>query len=263
MPLLDDQNFEAVPLAVSPDGRFVVSACRNPAVVCDAMTGETVQILVCPESPSAPTERGAAQPWLKGPTTHPWHVTAVAFSPDNDRVVTASNRQYKSPRWIHPQIALWDRTTGKRLAVWESGRGDESQRGGKKDSLDRPPRVVWALAFAPDGKRVVGVGDEGHVWIFDAQSLTVIRQWTAHDTFRALAVAVSRDGRRLATGGTDQTIRLWDLDTGELLASLPGHSGSVFDLAFSPNGTRLASAAGDGTLKIWNWAAFIAPADSR
>jgi WD40 repeat protein len=190
--------------------------------------------------------------------TYPTWVTAVAFSPDGKRVLTAS-RQYLSPmEWTPSRVALWDRASGKQVAHWEPARAGENR--GRALPLDGTALPAAAIAFSPRGDRIVATGDFGQVWILDAQSLAAARQWTAHDS-TVFAVAVDRDGRRLATAGQDQTIRIWDLGTGARLAVLPGHSGAVYDLAFSPDGRRLASAAADGTVKIWNWAAFLPQAE--
>ena len=61
----------------------------------------------------------------------------------------------------------------------------------------------------------------------------------------------SPDGRRAATGGEDQTVRLWDVASGRELLVLRGHTGNVSDVAFSPDGTCLASASYDGTNRVY------------
>jgi WD40 repeat protein len=67
-------------------------------------------------------------------------------------------------------------------------------------------------------------------------------------------VAVSPDGRRIASGLGDRTVRLWDAETGHLLDILRGHSDLVLDVAFSPDGHDLASASYDKTIRIWDLA---------
>ena len=56
------------------------------------------------------------------------------------------------------------------------------------------------------------------------------------------AVAFSPDGTRLASAGTDGTVRLWDPASGQLTATLEGHADGVSAVAFSPDSHRLASA---------------------
>ncbi|HEY9602642.1 MAG TPA: WD40 repeat domain-containing serine/threonine-protein kinase, partial [Allocoleopsis sp.] len=70
------------------------------------------------------------------------------------------------------------------------------------------------------------------------------------------SVAISPDGKWLASGNDDKTIRVWNLETGRVVSTLTGHSQSVKSVAFSPDGTMLASGSDDQTVKLWNLSNF-------
>ena len=65
-------------------------------------------------------------------------------------------------------------------------------------------------------------------------------------------MAFSPDGTRLASGSEDETVRLWDVASGEPTTTLEGHTDWVLSVAFSPDGTRLASGSWDGTILLWD-----------
>ncbi|KAI9035476.1 NACHT and WD40 domain protein [Aspergillus affinis] len=68
------------------------------------------------------------------------------------------------------------------------------------------------------------------------------------------AVAFSSDGRTIASGSTDKTIKLWNAETGEQRRTLEGHSNLIWAVAFSPDGRTIASGSNDKTIKLWNTA---------
>ena len=65
------------------------------------------------------------------------------------------------------------------------------------------------------------------------------------------SVAYSPDGTKIVSGSTDNTIKIWDTNTGECLQTLMGHSKSVYSVAYSPDGTKIISGSLDNTVKIW------------
>ena len=112
------------------------------------------------------------------------------------------------------------------------------------------------VAVHPDGRRVVagGIdylstgGRDGAVCVWDRQT-----QQKEH-TFDVgvNAVAVDPSGKYLAGAGLDDAVHVWDLDTGDDLFELEGHSGRVNAVAFSPDGSYLVSGGDDQTVRVWD-----------
>lgn len=111
-----------------------------------------------------------------------------------------------------------------------------------------------AVVFSPDGKSVYGAGGEagigGEVYRWRVADGMLMQTYVGH-TDACYGLAISPDGKMLASGGYDQRIRLWDVDTGKEIATLKGHNGAINGLAFRPDGKVLASASADRTVKLW------------
>ena len=63
---------------------------------------------------------------------------------------------------------------------------------------------------------------------------------------------MSQDGRRVVSGSTDSTLKVWNVATGKCVATLEGHSDQVNGVAVFPDGRRIVSGSGDNTLKVWD-----------
>src|SRR5205085_1883971 len=70
-------------------------------------------------------------------------------------------------------------------------------------------------------------------------------------TDRVTSVAFSPNGKRIVSGGSDNTARVWDAQTGKELCLLAGHTDQVNAVAFSPEGYRIITGSSDNTARVW------------
>jgi WD40 repeat protein len=242
-----------------------------PAVGCIALTTLIALLLRPGCTGRRPGE--AEEQQGKVLEAHRWPVQALAFAPGGAAVTSAAYFPLATETEV--EVAVWDAATGTRTAMHAV-----------------PLRALRCGALAPGGRTLAAGGEDGGVWLWDAEApreprlLTERRSPVCALAFsgdgRLLAIAdqandvtvwdvaggrsvacckghvthvlaFAPDGRALASsGGTDTTVRLWHTTTGEERRALRGHTRPVPALAYAPDVRTLASADWDGAVKLWD-----------
>ena len=120
--------------------------------------------------------------------------------------------------------------------------------------LETAPEGPGPLLFTRDSKALITAGSmDGTVRVCDLSTRRVRSVLAGHSAFVS-ALALSPDGKTLASGSVDTTVRLWRLGPGSSASVriLTGHGGAATALAFSPDGKVLAVGSYDGPIKLWN-----------
>jgi WD40 repeat protein len=157
------------------------------------------------------------------------YVTTLNFSSDGRLLASAGMEQIQGM-----QLRVWDATTWKELYA--------------------DVKAGHVAAFSPDSRYLATVSREYSYSfvILDARSGHLIRALRDHNG-GVRGVAFSPDGRRLASGNADGTVRIRDVAMGKEIVDPPlRHRGSVSAVAFSPDGRLLASAGDDRIVKVWD-----------
>jgi WD40 repeat protein/transcriptional regulator with XRE-family HTH domain len=110
--------------------------------------------------------------------------------------------------------------------------------------------AILAVAVSLDGRYWAAAGKQGEVRVWEARGQTLYRVWQAH-TGMVWSLAFSPDGRTLATGSHDGSIKSWDLESGALLWT-GWHTNNINRVAFAPDGSLLASSGTDAAVRLWD-----------
>jgi hypothetical protein len=110
--------------------------------------------------------------------------------------------------------------------------------------------MILAVAFSPDGGRVVTGCSDGTAIVWDTASGAPSHRFTGH-TDDVTAAAFSPDGTMVLTAGWDHVAILWDARSGRELQRFRGHASAILSVAFSPNGKYAATGSMDKTTILW------------
>src|SRR5262249_18068910 len=116
------------------------------------------------------------------------------------------------------------------------------------------PVRVATMTVSPDGKWLVaGTGffnKPGELVLWDVAARKV--KWSQRYDIGIRSVALSPDGKLIASGHFDTRTRITNASTGEVAATLAGHTGGINSIAFAPDGKSLVTGSLDKTIKIWD-----------
>jgi len=111
---------------------------------------------------------------------------------------------------------------------------------------------LYKAVLSPDGTRIVTCGDDDKtVRVWDLTTGEELKTFRGHEK-TIYALAISPDGRQIASAGDEKIIKLWDVQSGTEVMTLRGHGATVWTLVFSPDGKQILSGSNDKTVKLWD-----------
>lgn len=238
-----------------PDGRTLVSGADVTVRLWDLASRQTTTVLTAEAfvatTALSPDGQTLAVAGPEGPTILLWSIEtgriatlegstggtrALVFSPDGQTLASSEELPPRPDgrRSAGQQVRLWDRATGEAITV-----------------LPRPDGYGHGLAFHPDGDILAGSGGMDGTGQLLQRSTGRTTVLTGHSAGIEV-MAFSPDGRLLATGSVDSTVRLWDVSTGQTSTALTPNGGYVVAVCFSPDGATLATAGTDSIVRLWD-----------
>lgn len=204
--------------------------------------------------------------------TAPLAVVALALSPDGTKLASGENNVVVVRDVTKPERPIMAKLQGHKdviQSVTWSPDGTKLAAGGYRSVIvwDAPtftPNItfaaplegrVTAMVFLRDNSTLAiadgAAGMRGLIHLWPITSFNPIKTIPAH-TDNILALAISHDGKMLASASADGTAKIWDTARQTEIAKLEGHTNHVTGVAFNQDGTWLATASADKDLKVWD-----------
>lgn len=213
-----------------------------PAQAPDDARGTAV-----PSTSKAPAVQSTSPRSVVQPNRPAAHTTSIRTS--RGAVITRPGAAVDPAAKKSRSVPVWILVTGLLLLVAGAFAVQRFYRPKAKFAvLQSQTAPIISVAFNPSGLVLATASKENTIQLWDMNTLKATT--TLQDN--VLAVAFSPDGRYLASADWDKSVKLWDAASGQVLATLVGHTDQVLAAAFSPDGRVLASAGRDRTIRLWD-----------